>query len=97
SRRGDAPAGSHSGAAGGAPCGDLVRISLSLAGGRITAVRFDAEGCSATIAAGAALAEELEGRVVLDAARIGPDKVAALLGGLSPHGRHAAGLPAAGL
>jgi tRNA-uridine 2-sulfurtransferase len=94
SRRGDAPAGSHSGAAGGAPCGDLVRISLSLAGGRIHAVRFDAEGCSATIAAGAALAEELEGRVVLDAARIGPDEVAELLGGLSPQGRHAAELAA---
>ena len=94
SRRGAAPAGSHTGAAGGAPCGDLVRISLSLAGGRIQAARFDAEGCSAAIAAGAALAEEVEGRVVLDAARIGPDEVAELLGGLSPPGRHAAELTA---
>lgn len=94
SRRGDAPAGSHSGAAGGAPCGDLVRISLRLADGRIEAARFDAEGCSATIAAGAALAEELEGLAALEAARLGPDDVAGLLGGLSPQGRHAAELAA---
>jgi tRNA-uridine 2-sulfurtransferase len=94
SRRGGAPAGSHSGAAGGAPCGDLVRISLALAGGRVEAARFDAEGCSATLAAGAAVAEELEGRTVLGAARLGPDDVANLLGGLSPQGRHAAELAA---
>ena len=94
SRRGDAPAGSHSGAAGGAPCGDLVRISLALAGGRVEATRFDAEGCSATLAAGAAVSEELEGRTVLDAARLGPDDVANLLGGLSPQGHHAAELAA---
>src|SRR5215207_9391835 len=94
SRRGETPDGSHSGAAGGAACGDLVRISLALADCEIEAARFDAEGCSATIAAGAAVAEEVEGRAVLDAARIGPDDVAHLLGGLSPQGRHAADLAA---
>jgi tRNA-uridine 2-sulfurtransferase len=94
SRRGDAPAGSHSGAAGGAPCGDLVRISLTLAGGGIEAARFDAGGCSATIAAGAAVAEELEGGAILAAARLGADDVTSLLGGLSPQGRHAAELAA---
>jgi tRNA-specific 2-thiouridylase len=94
SRRGPAPPGSHSGAAGGAPCGDLVRLSLSLADGRVETARFDAEGCAAAVAAGAALAELVEGRAVLDAALVGPDEIADALGGLSPQGRHAADLAA---
>src|SRR3954447_17165150 len=54
SRRGSAPDGAYSGAAGGAPCGDLVRISLHVERGRVAAARFDAEGCAAAVAAGAA-------------------------------------------
>jgi tRNA-specific 2-thiouridylase len=94
SRRGPAPAGAFSGAAGGAPCGDLVRVSLLLDGGRVAAARFDAEGCAATIAAGAAVAEAAEGVDLLAAARIGPDEIARELGGLSAQGRHAADLAA---
>ena len=94
SRRGDAPAGAFSGAAGGAPCGDLVRVSLVVDGSLIGAVRFDAEGCATTRAAGAAVAELVEGEAFLDAARIGPEEVAHALGGLSPQGRHAADLAA---
>jgi len=94
SHRGPAPQGWHAGAAGGAPCGDLVRVSLALDEGRIEAARFDAEGCSAAIAAGAALAEAVEGLAVLDAARVGPSEVADALGGLSAQGRHAADLAA---
>jgi tRNA-specific 2-thiouridylase len=94
SRRGEPPAGSCSGAAGGAPCGDLIRVSLTIEDGRVEAARFDAEGCSAAIAAGAAVAESVEGRAVLEAALTGPGEVAAALGGLSPQGRHAAELAA---
>jgi tRNA-specific 2-thiouridylase len=94
SRRGPAPDGSHSGAAGGAPCGDLIRVSISLDDGRIVVARFDAEGCSTAQAAGATLAELVEGAEVLDAARLGPEDVAESLGGLSSQGRHAAELAA---
>ncbi len=94
SRRGPAPAGAFSGAAGGAPCGDLVRVSLVLEGSRVALARFDAEGCAATIAAGSAVAEAAEGTTVLEAARIGPEEISAELGGLSAQGRHAAELAA---
>ncbi len=94
SRRGPAPDGAYSGAAGGAPCGDLVRVSLRVEGGRIAAARFDAEGCAAAMAAGAAVAEAVEGEPVLAAARVGPEDVSDALGGLSPQGRHAADLAA---
>jgi tRNA-specific 2-thiouridylase len=93
-RRGPAPAGAFSGAAGGAPCGDLVRISLAIEDGVIGAARFDADGCAATLAAAAGLAETVEGEGVLAVARIGPEEICAALGGLSPQGRHAADLVA---
>jgi tRNA-uridine 2-sulfurtransferase len=93
-RRGPAPAGAFSGSAGGAPCGDLVRVSLVVGAGRIERVAFDHEGCAASSAAAAATAELAEGATVLDAALIGPDEVAAELGGLAPTHRHAAVLAA---
>ena len=89
-RRGPAPAGAFSGSAGGAPCGDLVRISLVVADGRIDGVAFEHEGCAASSAAAAATAEMVEGVTVLEAALIGPGEVAAELGGLAPTHRHAA-------
>jgi tRNA-specific 2-thiouridylase len=94
SRRGPAPAGAHTGSAGGAPCGDLVRLSLLARGGRVERVTFDAEGCAATTAAAAATAELVEGAASLEAALIGPDEVAWELGGLAPTHRHAADLAA---
>jgi len=94
SRRGPTRDGWASGAAGGAPCGDLVRLSLDVRDGRIAAACFDAEGCSAAIAAGAAIAAAVDGLEVLDAARIGPQEVEVELGGLSAQGRHAAELAA---
>ncbi|HEY6636347.1 MAG TPA: tRNA 2-thiouridine(34) synthase MnmA [Solirubrobacterales bacterium] len=93
-RRGPAPDGAFSGSAGGAPCGDLVRLSLAVKEGRIERVTFDREGCSASAAAAAAAAELAEGAWVLEAARVGADEVESELGGLGPSHRHAAVLAA---
>lgn len=92
SRVGDAPDGAFDGAAGGAACGDLVRISLVLEGSRIGRVTFETEGCSAMRAAGAAVTEMVEGAEVLAAARVSPEDVSEELGGLTPQGWHAADL-----
>ncbi len=86
--------GSFSGAAGGAACGDLARISPVIEDGRITSITFDAEGCAATRAACACLCEMVDGQTVLEAAVTGPDGVEAELGGLSPARRHAVVLAA---
>jgi tRNA-uridine 2-sulfurtransferase len=93
-RRGPAPDGAFSGSAGGAPCGDLVRLSLIADDGRIERVALDHEGCAATAAAAAATAELVEDSSVLEAARIGPDEIESELGGLGPSHRHAAVLAA---
>jgi tRNA-specific 2-thiouridylase len=94
SRRGPAGERAFTGAAGGAACGDLSRISLEIGDGRISAATFDAEGCGATRAATAAVAEMVDGVPVLAAARIGIDEVDAEIGGLTPAKRHAAQLAA---
>jgi tRNA-specific 2-thiouridylase len=91
-RRGPAPEDAFTGAAGGAGCGDLSRISLSVEDGRIAAVSFDAEGCGSTIAATAAVAELVDGVPVIEAARLGTEEIDAALGGLTPAKLHAARL-----
>jgi tRNA-specific 2-thiouridylase len=92
SRRGPTPEDAFTGAAGGAACGDLSRLSLTVADGRIASVTFDTEGCGATRAATAALAERIEGATVLEAASLSIDDAEQLLGGLMPAKRHAAQL-----
>ncbi len=96
--RGHTPADAFTGAAGGAACGDLVRISLALAPedreGRIADAGFDASGCGAAIAAGSAAVALVRGAPLLDAARVGAAEIAAELGGLHPAKLHAAELAA---
>jgi tRNA-specific 2-thiouridylase len=94
SRLGPVEDGAFTGAAGGAACGDLSRVSLALDEGAVARVTFAAEGCGATRAATAAVSEMVEGEAVLDAARIGTDEVDAAIGGLTPAKRHAAQLAA---
>jgi tRNA-uridine 2-sulfurtransferase len=84
----------HSGAAGGAACGDLVRVSVRVEGDLVAEAGFDAEGCGAARAAGSAVVELVEGRPFLEAALVTPDDVADALGGLIPPKRHAAELAA---
>jgi tRNA-specific 2-thiouridylase len=92
SRRGPSPDDAFTGAAGGAACGDLSRLSLTLVAGRVASVTFDTEGCGATRAATAALSETIEGATVLQAAKQSIDDTEALLGGLELSKRHAAQL-----
>jgi tRNA-uridine 2-sulfurtransferase len=92
SRHGPAPGGAFTGAAGGAACGDLSRVSLLVEGGVIAAATFDAEGCAATWAATAAATDLVCGESVLRAARVGVAEVDAALGGLTPASHHAAQL-----
>src|SRR5687767_13745850 len=88
--RGPVPDGAFVGSAGGHVCGDLVRIALRPCDGRVADITFDAKGCGATLAAASACTLLADGAALLDAAEIGPDAIAAELGGLSPGKRHAA-------
>jgi tRNA-uridine 2-sulfurtransferase len=87
----------HDGAAGGAACGDLVRIGVVVQGDRVADAGFEASGCGAAIAAGSAAVELVRGAGVLDAARVGTYAISDALGGLSPGKLHAAELAAEAL
>src|SRR2546423_6533642 len=84
------------GSAGGAACGDEIRIALELSddGERVLDAGFDAGGCAAARAAGSAVVELVRGRSFVDAARIGAAAGSHALGGLSPQRGPAAGLAA---
>ncbi len=86
--------GGFDGAAGGAPCGDLIRVSLGIEDGALAAITIAAEGCASARAAAAAAADLADSSTVLEAALIGPDAVAEALGGIGTHGRHAVELAA---
>ncbi len=84
----------HTGAAGGAACGDVVRIAVRVEGDRVAEAGFDASGCGAARAAASAAVELVSGVRLLEVARVDADQVAAALGGLLPAKRHAATLAA---
>jgi tRNA-specific 2-thiouridylase len=95
---GHTPVHAFTGAAGGAACGDLIRVSLRLRDGcpdgTIEDAGFDAGGCGATLAAGSSTVALIRGARLLDAARIGVDAIEAELGGLIASKRHAVELAA---
>jgi tRNA-specific 2-thiouridylase len=84
----------YSGAAGGAACGDLVRVTVRVEDDMVVEAGFDAEGCGAARAAGSAVVELVAGRPFREAALVTPDRVSDALGGLIPPKRHAAELAA---
>jgi len=94
--RGHVPETAFAGAAGGAACGDLIRVSIAIdpdsPDGRIADAGFDASGCGASIAAGSAAVSLVRGVSLLQAARVGTEEIARELGGLSAAKRHAAEL-----
>jgi nitrogen fixation protein NifU and related proteins len=75
-------------------CGDILRLSLEMAGGRVQTAAFQAKGCTASIAAGAALAEWAEGKSPAELAALTPAAIETLLDGLPNESKHAAALAA---
>jgi nitrogen fixation NifU-like protein len=73
-------------------CGDILRLSALIEGGRATEVRYKARGCTASIAAGSALTELMQGRTREELRAIGAQDIEGAVGGLEPASKHAAQL-----
>ncbi len=73
-------------------CGDILRLSANISGGRIIEIRFKTQGCVAAIAASSALTELLAGKTAAEVREITPEIVVGRLGGLPPASFHAAQL-----
>lgn len=85
---GPLPGADAVGESGAAECGDVVRVALRVAGGRVRAARFQAFGCPAATAAASAACARLRRAPLDDAMRLSADVLDADLGGLGPARRH---------
>lgn len=71
-------------------CGDTLRLSVRFDGEIATEVRFKVRGCTASIAAGSALTEWLQGKRAAEIAALRPGIIDEALGGLAAESKHAA-------
>jgi nitrogen fixation NifU-like protein len=73
-------------------CGDVMRLSLRIAGERVVEARFKAKGCVATIACGSMMTEAIRGETLVQARGVSRERISLMLGGLPQASEHAAQL-----
>lgn len=71
-------------------CGDILRLSARFAEGRVAEVRYKTRGCTASIAAGSALTEWMEGKSKAELGGLTAAVVEDAVGGLAAESKHAA-------
>ena len=75
-------------------CGDTLLLMLCIAGGRIEEVRWQSDGCAASIAASSLLSELVRGRSLEEATILTREAIVEALGGLPASKLHASVLAA---
>ncbi|MGD0497009.1 MAG: iron-sulfur cluster assembly scaffold protein [Bryobacteraceae bacterium] len=73
-------------------CGDILRLSARFEAGVAVEVRYKVRGCTASIAAGSALTEWMQGKTRAEIAAFEASIIEEAVGGLPPASKHAAGL-----
>lgn len=73
-------------------CGDVLRLAVRVENGRISAVRFKAQGCVAALASASALTELIAGKSLNEAWSVTAAQISAALGGLPQATFHGAQL-----
>ncbi len=63
-------------------CGDVVRIELKTAEGKVAEARFEGEGCAISQAASSLLTELIQGKSVAEAAALTDEDLLRALGGV---------------
>ena len=71
-------------------CGDILRLSARFENGKVADVRYKVRGCSASIAAGSALTEWMQGKTRAELQSLTAAIVERQAGGLIPESKHAA-------
>jgi len=71
-------------------CGDLLLLSARFEHGCIAEARFQVRGCTASIAAGSALSEWMQGKSRAELQGLTAETIELALGGLEPASKHAA-------
>jgi len=75
-------------------CGDVLKLSARVLGGRIAEIRFQAKGCVPTMVCASAVTELVEAKSVSEAAKIRRDDIVKHVGGVPTASTHAAQLAA---
>ena len=78
-------------------CGDILRLCVRFENGVATEARYKVRGCTASIAAGSALTEWIQGKSRAELAKLKPETIEEAVGGLEPESKHAAVLCVDGL
>jgi nitrogen fixation protein NifU and related proteins len=73
-------------------CGDILKLSLKLEGGRIAEISFRAQGCVPAIACGSAITELAKGKTVEEARQISREDLLQKVGGVPDASTHASHL-----
>ena len=73
-------------------CGDILKLSLKIAGNHIAEIRFQARGCVSSMACASALTELAIGKTIPQARDLTREDVVEAVGGLPPASAHAAHL-----
>lgn len=69
-------------------CGDIMKLWVKVADGRIADAKFKAQGCSAAIATSSFATEMMIGMEIAKARKITKEEIAQALGGLPPSKIH---------
>ena len=70
-------------------CGDILELTVKLAGDRIAEIRFRARGCVAAMACASALTELVHGKSLDEARKLTREELLRAVGGLPPASSHA--------
>ncbi|GHS91753.1 iron-sulfur cluster assembly scaffold protein [Planctomycetales bacterium] len=85
------------GMVGNPVCGDMMKISIKVADGKIADCKFKTLGCGAAIATSSMTTELAKGLTLDEGEKLTREQVAAALGGLPPEKMHCSNLAADGL
>jgi len=70
-------------------CGDILQLSLKVADGHISEIRFRCKGCVPALACASALTEMVKGRTLEAARRLRQEELVDFVGGLPEASSHA--------
>jgi nitrogen fixation protein NifU and related proteins len=73
-------------------CGDILRLTLKMSGGRIAEVRFKAKGCVPMMACASAITELARGKTLREARALQREQLMVFVGELPQASTHAAQL-----
>lgn len=85
------------GLVGNPVCGDMMKISIKVKGGRIEDIKFKTFGCGAAIATSSMVTELVKGKTIEEALKVSNRTVAEALDGLPPIKLHCSLLAEEGL